>query len=57
MDLQTAVSYITRLRLGGRSYTPANDGAVLGEHVKSLSEFVTNVQKLQVLLEEVPDTR
>ncbi|XP_033645404.1 PCNA-interacting partner-like isoform X2 [Asterias rubens] len=54
---QTAVSYITKLRLGGRSYAPGNEGAFLGDNVKSLSEFVTNVQKLQVLLEEVPDTR
>ncbi|XP_022089988.1 PCNA-interacting partner-like isoform X2 [Acanthaster planci] len=54
---QTAVSYITRLRLGGRSYAPGSDMSSLADHVKSLGEFVTNVQKLQVLVEEVPNTR
>ncbi|XP_038057586.1 PCNA-interacting partner-like isoform X2 [Patiria miniata] len=54
---QTAVSYITRLRLGGRSYAPNSEMSALADHVKSLGEFVTNVQKLQVLVEEVPDTR
>ncbi|XP_072045819.1 PCNA-interacting partner-like [Amphiura filiformis] len=53
---QTAVSYVTQIRLGGQSYRPKSDSP-LAPHIKGLSEFVTAVQKLQTLVEEVPDTR
>ena len=53
--MQSAVSYVTRIRLGSKGY--AREVTPIAAYVKPLSEFVTNVQKLQTLVEEIPDMR
>jgi hypothetical protein len=48
---QTAVSYIMRRRLGGKSYAP-DPNVPLAQHVKGLGEFVDLINKLQTIVEE-----
>ncbi|ELT93635.1 hypothetical protein CAPTEDRAFT_56156, partial [Capitella teleta] len=48
---QTAVSYIMRLRLGGKSYAP-DPKCKLNRYVKGLSEFTDLMHKLSNILED-----
>ncbi|ESO09644.1 hypothetical protein HELRODRAFT_135220, partial [Helobdella robusta] len=48
---QTILSFITRIRLGGKSYAPPSDNP-LTNHIKGLSEFVDVLNKLHSILEE-----
>ncbi|XP_037790420.1 PCNA-interacting partner-like [Penaeus monodon] len=53
---QTILSFIMRLRLGGKGYQPEPDHPVL-LHAKPLGEFVDSIMKLQSVAEEEPDIR
>ncbi|CAH1252883.1 PARPBP [Branchiostoma lanceolatum] len=53
---QTAVSFVMKKRLGGKSYAPSQDNPLL-QHIKGLSEFVTLLQKMQTIVEECTDSR
>ncbi|XP_068747987.1 PCNA-interacting partner-like isoform X1 [Montipora capricornis] len=53
---QTAVSFILRIRLGGKSYAPSEDSPLL-PLTKGLGEFVTFFQKLQNICEETADAK
>lgn len=53
---QIAVSYVMKIRLGGKGYAP-DPNSPLAQHVKGLSEFVTLVHKLQTVIEEETDKR
>ncbi|XP_013409016.1 PCNA-interacting partner [Lingula anatina] len=53
---QTAISFIMRLRLGGKGYAP-DPSSPLTTHVKGLGEFVDLIHKLQTIIEEVKDHR
>ncbi|KAL5017084.1 hypothetical protein ScPMuIL_006673 [Solemya velum] len=53
---QTAVSYIMRLRLGGKGYA-SDSGNTLAPHVKGLGDFVSMVQRIQTVIEEDPEIR
>ncbi|XP_033739156.1 PCNA-interacting partner-like [Pecten maximus] len=53
---QTAVSYVMKIRLGGKGYAP-DPNSPLAQHVKGLGEFVTLVHKLQTVIEEETDKR
>ncbi|XP_064604342.1 uncharacterized protein LOC135469709 [Liolophura sinensis] len=53
---QTATSFITRLRLGGKGYAP-DKCCPLAQHVKGMGDFSDLMQKLQTILEEDTDAR
>ncbi|XP_063967853.1 PCNA-interacting partner-like isoform X1 [Lytechinus pictus] len=53
---QTMVSFIMKLRLGGKSYAP-DLSSPLGEYVKPMGDFVNLIQKMQTLAEETKDPR
>ncbi|ROT69432.1 putative PCNA-interacting partner-like [Penaeus vannamei] len=53
---QTILSFIMRLRLGGKGYQPDPENPVL-LHAKPLGEFVDSIMKLQSVAEEEPDLR
>ncbi|XP_041484126.1 PCNA-interacting partner-like [Lytechinus variegatus] len=53
---QTMVSFIMKLRLGGKSYAP-DLSSPLGEYVKPMGDFVNLIQKMQTLTEETKDPR
>ncbi|XP_063842915.1 PCNA-interacting partner-like [Scylla paramamosain] len=53
---QTIVSFILRLRLGGKGYQPEPNNPVL-PHAKPLGEFVDALMKLQNILEAQTDSR
>ncbi|XP_068243160.1 PCNA-interacting partner-like isoform X2 [Palaemon carinicauda] len=53
---QTILSFIMRLRLGGKGYQADPDCPVLC-HSKPLGEFVDSIMKLQTIVEEEPNPR
>ncbi|XP_060062542.1 PCNA-interacting partner-like [Ylistrum balloti] len=53
---QTAVSYVMKIRLGGKGYAP-DPNNLLAQHIKGLGEFVSLVHKLQTVIEEETDKR
>ncbi|CAC5377769.1 unnamed protein product [Mytilus coruscus] len=53
---QTAVSYILKIRLGGKGYAPDPSHPLL-QFVKGLGEFVDLMHKLQNVIEEESNTR
>ncbi|XP_071118807.1 PCNA-interacting partner-like [Haliotis cracherodii] len=53
---QTAMSFLMRIRLGGKGYAPDAE-CPLNQHVKGLGELVDLVQKLLTVAEEDPDIR
>ncbi|XP_015762098.1 PREDICTED: PCNA-interacting partner-like [Acropora digitifera] len=53
---QSAVSFILRIRLGGKSYAPRDDSPLL-PLTKGLGEFVTFFQKLQNICEETANAK
>ncbi|OWF40206.1 PCNA-interacting partner-like [Mizuhopecten yessoensis] len=53
---QTAVSYVMKIRLGGKGYAP-DPNSPLAQHVKGLGEFVSLIHKLQTVIEEETDKR
>ncbi|XP_064625995.1 PCNA-interacting partner-like [Lineus longissimus] len=53
---QVALSYVMKIRLGGRSYAP-DPNSPLGPHVKGLGDFTDLIHKLQMFAEEEPDVK
>lgn len=53
--LQVAISFVTRLKLGGKSYAPADDYA-LNKYVYGLSELVDMINKIQSTMEDAMDS-
>ncbi|XP_072170400.1 PCNA-interacting partner-like isoform X2 [Diadema setosum] len=51
----TMVSFVMRLRLGGKSYQP-DSSSPLGAYVKPMGEFVNLIQKMQTAAEETKDS-
>ena len=54
--LQTGVSYIMKIRLGGKGYAPDPNHPLL-QFVKGFGEFVDLMQRLQNIIEEETNTR
>ena len=53
--LQTAISYVMRLRLGrGNAPDPNSE---LQEHIKGISEYVSLMQRMETVIEEDLDIR
>ncbi|XP_055950274.1 PCNA-interacting partner-like [Argiope bruennichi] len=48
---QTAISYVTRIKLGGRGYAPPSDCPML-PHLKKIELFVGILNQMQTLIEE-----
>ncbi|XP_071965567.1 PCNA-interacting partner-like [Antedon mediterranea] len=48
---QTATSFVMKIRIGSKSYS-ADQSCQIAQYVKGLSEFVSLIQKLQVIIEE-----
>ncbi|GIX77952.1 PCNA-interacting partner, partial [Caerostris extrusa] len=48
---QTAISYVTRINLGGKGYAPPSDCPLL-PHLKKLELFVDLLNQMQTLIEE-----
>ena len=55
LPFKSMVSYLMRLRLGGKSYAP-DPNSPLAQHVKGLGDFTDLMNKLQTLVEEDPIT-
>eukprot|EP00057_Strongylocentrotus_purpuratus_P010510 XP_011664984.1 PREDICTED: uncharacterized protein LOC752321 [Strongylocentrotus purpuratus] len=53
---QTMVSFIMKLRLGGKTYAP-DLSSPLGQYVKPMGEFINLIQRMQTLAEETKDPR
>lgn len=53
---QTAISYVTRIRLGGKSYAPS-ENCPLRLYLKALEQFVDLLNQLQTIIEEDADTK
>ena len=54
--LQTATSYVMKIRLGGKGYAP-DPNHPLGPHVKGIGEFVSLMHRMETVIEEDPDIR
>ncbi|GBM15296.1 PCNA-interacting partner [Araneus ventricosus] len=48
---QTAISYVTRIKLGGKGYAPPSDCPLL-PHLKKIELFVDILNQMQTLIEE-----
>ncbi|XP_015920914.1 PCNA-interacting partner [Parasteatoda tepidariorum] len=48
---QTAISYVTKVRLGGKGYAPPKDCPMM-PHIKCLELFVDTLNHLQTIMEE-----
>lgn len=53
---QTALSFIMKVRLGGKGYQP-DSSLPITQHVKGLSDFITFTHKLQTIVEEEDTSR
>ncbi|PRD20434.1 UNVERIFIED_CONTAM: Proliferating cell nuclear antigen-interacting partner [Trichonephila clavipes] len=49
--MQTAISYVTKIKLGGKGYAPPPDCPML-PHFKKLELFVDTLNQMQTLIEE-----
>lgn len=56
VSLQTLSSFMLRIHLGGQGYAPTRDNPLM-EYLKGLGSLLDMTQKLQTIIEEVPELR
>lgn len=54
--VQMLSSFMLRIQLGGQGYAPTKDNPLM-TYIKGLDSLLHMIQKLQMVIEEVPDTR